>query len=856
MHIIPSKMGWLLEDGAAVVLGVTYYFSRRGGMWRYWLGPMRERWQNRKKRMGSGLRRARAGGVWAVVGWGARGVAPPLVLATVLWACLTSGGTVFGVGANQEPQDALTPEVGRETHDSEGEQEVEDLLGPLRDSEADGVAKRWCVESLLGRGGQAIHEALNEELVKGDEVTQQVIVEALARWPDDLPEIYIPTLEELLLSVEGGRVKGVARALGRFDDRGLARRLIETAKDRSADIGRRVTAVTALGQRRSKGTAKALIGLLDETQAEEVREAAFGALVDLTGINAHGRDAGLWRQWWEEHKDRPAERWWAELAGRFARRAEDLAGQRQGAVGRLVEVTRQLYRAAGQDERQTMLLGMLGDGFEAIRQLALDLSEQRLIDGDPIGAGLREGLRQRLADTSVAIRRGSAQLLLDLSDEQAAATAAQRLLTGVERDPEVIGVYLAIMARSPRPEVVDRALEWLEDSRLGGQAAGVVSAAAAVGMLDEEQWTKAVWSVRRQLAEGRVPDPKFVELLGRLGGNEDWDWIQQWIRSPDDNIKRAAAQVWADSDRSLVELAKLTGDPVIQPIAIEAARRRGYQLQTFLALVGHEPKEEQVQRAWQRALVAMAWRMEPAEVVLADQELQSRTARGELRRAVLTAAINRLSDRLGMGTTTASTQPARGRSEMSPTEVEELQGILIELLSRRGEANLEGGYPGNAVTDYDRIRDLGADRAVLEQAQMALLEALVASGQLDRAFELLEEVLDGQGAVDVSGGGGNGGENGLDLAVRPFLEATVRQIEQDRKEAATELLTRLRRAMGDRLDGSLRQELEDLEHRLGGKLKKEDAAASNAGAEATVAPAESPAPPATTQPVVEAGAGK
>src|SRR5699024_1342539 len=103
-------------------------------------------------------------------------------------------------------------------------------------------------------------------------------------------------------------------------------------------------------------------------------------------------------------------------------------------------------------------------------------------------------------------------------------------------------------------------------------------------------------------------------LLARVGDDQDWQRIADWLDSPDAALKRAAATAWAASGRSLQVLADRAVDPIIEPIVIAAALRTGDDPWTLRSLVQHRPEQPQAAEAWEEALVAMSERVAPSVV--------------------------------------------------------------------------------------------------------------------------------------------------------------------------------------------------------------------------------------------------
>ena len=329
---------------------------------------------------------------------------------------------------------------------------------------------------------------------------------------------------------------GVAAAADHSKHRRAIRDLAEIAVDQSVDVNRRQEAIRALGHHRSRGVAKILIGLTADAEAEPVRQAAYDALATLSGISNFGSNRTMWKQWWNQQHDLSSEHWLGELLRNFEHSSDTFSQRNQLLLSRLTEAKRQLYRAQlqlhqqaqsdpqdptqqqpnqdAQSFHQTLLGPMLEDELAPIRSLALELSSQRLIDGQPIGPKLRPAVRQCLNDPSPEVRQRATRLLHDLVDEEAARLVADRLLVGDEYDLEVLDASLSMMARLPQPQFVNRALDLLAHPQLSSQAAGVIASSADAGLLNAHQKADAVERVRNQLRGDVLPDPRVRRAAG------------------------------------------------------------------------------------------------------------------------------------------------------------------------------------------------------------------------------------------------------------------------------------------------------------------------------------------------------
>lgn len=723
--------------------------------------------------------------------------------------------------------------------------QTEAWFDQLRQEDLDDASRQHAALKLLGINDPKVHERLSHELRRGgDPKTQRLILEALAK-PSSPLSASVPAggvasaLFEMFPWVQEPLIEPLAKALGQLRDRRLIKMLVDLAADESLSTQPRRAAILALGYHRSRGVANTLIQLIDDQQPLPVQKAAYASLAQFTGITNFKEDPDRWRQWWEHTSELSGEYWLTQMIDQFAHRVDQLDQHNQELHKRLVDVHRQLYRATPQrndphtpDQRSARLIAMLQNDLPAIRQLAIELCEQRLIDALPIDADLRSALRIGINDPSPIIRQRTVQLMQDLADDLAADMVAQRLLTVGEQDPNVLRACWAMMARLPRVEVVDQSLQLLEDPELGRLAAGFLAAADDAEPLKPAPRQQAVERVRAQLDRGRLPDAQSVKLLGRIGSEEDWQRIAYWMDSQDNQVKQAAAQVWADSVRPLVILAQRAGDPVIQPILIEAARRRGNQAHTLMALVHHKPEQEQSVQAWQRALTDMAKRV-PIEVVQqVNQLLAQQGQSADLREQVLSAAIESAIDTDNPSHPDPPADPATPEAGDEPTPQGEPSSVVvwpgevIDLLLTRAELRLAKGDPVQSLADYQQVhaRWDQLDHQRQQRCLMGVIRVRLASGEVEDAFAAAE-------ALVASSPNDASHENTLSQQIaEPFLEAARRSVTSDQPDLAQDLLSRLREVLGPDIPASLGERIAQLQPRADAGGETPDTAASGSNA--------------------------
>lgn len=670
------------------------------------------------------------------------------------------------------------------------------LLLVVREAAMDPARRLEAVRSLLKDGDPAVIEQLVSALAPGnDPAFQRVIAQALASREHPPPPIFAEPLLLLLTQAQEPVPVEVATALGRLNSPQVTAQLVALASDPAAGSVHRRAAIVALAFHRSQPAVECLMDLIDPHQSDPVRQAAFEALGELTGLAHYGSNIDQWQQWWRQSMSLSPQQWYAELADNIARRAGALARENLRVRERLVETHRQLHRATPQEGRQALLVNMLADSSAAIRQLAVELSVQRLVDQGPFGFGpdLVKALLAALEDPSPTIRQGSARLLRDLGDPAGAQVMVRRLISGQEQDREVLRVILRAVAETDHPvdEVIDRAMGFLSDPDLRNEAAGVLARAAHEGLFDEDQKNHLREQLRQQIPGSGPPLPKVIELLGYVGSEDDWKGIEGWIDSDDDAVKTAAARAWARSDRPLYLLAQRANVSVLQPIIIAAAAERGRNGQTLLALIEHRPDQDQIRQAWQRALVAMAGRVDPADVLHAYAILRTRNEPLELREQMLSAAIT-------------SAMPAEGSPLIDPL-------VLVDLLLHRADVRMADGKPRNALADLGLIAgrqwSLPADQAI--RLSTLTMGARLAVGDVRGAMESAEKML-----VEARGGNGDAFEQAGGRVVRLFLEAAQRSVDGNQPEQAQSILTQLRQIMGASLTGEQAGRVRQLEEQI------------------------------------------
>lgn len=656
----------------------------------------------------------------------------------------------------------------------------------LADPAATLADRTGAVEQLLAMGGPDALDVLAWGLEADRQVqVNQAVLQGLVAAPAEAPEALVPVLMNRLGNVNPVLVDDLGFALERYEDTKITERLLKQARNDATPEPLRTRSIRMLGHRPTKPVAETLIKLTDTTRQPAVRSAAFGALATLTGISSFGEDRRAWEQWWDEAKSLDAANWEKQLRRNLARRDATQEIDADQLVDRLRDQSTALYRLAQPADKPRVLTDLLGEQLRPLRELGMTLAEQRLSAGEPFDEPLREALRRNLDDTQPEIRQRAAILLRDLDDGPAAVQVALKLVDNQEHVSATLRAYLLLLTRLPRPEAVDPAYALLLDPALQPQAAGVLASAAQAGMLTDGQASRIHKRVRNILKANPDPAPQVVTLLGRIDGKDAFRQIAGWVDHPDPAVRRAAAQAWADSDRSLNLLAQRAQDGVIQPIVITAAQQRGADPATLQNLAARPPAQPQVHDAWERALVAMSGRV-PCESVLATTlALTGQPETTALRESMMTASLD--------------AQPAG----------EAPQPGALALLLERAELRLGDDRPRLAVLDFETLMSFDAQlsSAQRDRVHRGLIRAALQTDQLPKAFGVARKLFAGPNGTFVQPAAG-------DPIIGLFIASAQAHVDAGRKAQARRLLDELRLLLGPKMKPETALRIRTVEQQL------------------------------------------
>ena len=653
---------------------------------------------------------------------------------------------------------------------------------------------------------QAI-QLLGAELADAEDTqTRRLIATALVLLPHPPPVELAPVLSDALLNSSPPDTQPLAGALGRYTDDSLTRNLASVAANPDQPSDRRHAAILALGHHRTTLAAGALIALIEpdaEALPDHLEQAVFTALESLSGRSSHVGNRHHWITWWQEHRHLSDREWFSAIAHNLTIDRTRIANEKDLVLARLVDTQRRLYRSLPQPDRPEALVRLLGDPLVAVRQLAIDLCVQRLIDTRPIGPEVLAALHPLLNDSSVDVRRRATQLAHDLADEPSAKIVARRVMEHADQDVSLLQTQLRLLARLPQPKAIPRALDLLEDSAVADDAAGFLAYAAEKDLLHDELAARAADLLRdRLMANPTSVRPQYVTLIAHIGTTDDWDLIEGWLDSDDESVKLSAARVWANSSQPLQPLLDRTADPIIQPIVVTAARQRGKTAQTLLALLDHTPNQPQAVEGWERALLAIAGRVSTSAVIEADGVMAQRGVPLELREKILTAAIDRRPAANPMPSDSPTDQGSIADNQNNQTD----GFILSELLLTRAAIRQSAGKPARALEDYERVHQLDATLSsrLSDNYQFGRLDAYLATGRTNQALKVAEQIIRHTTGTEAA-------EQSVGRVVDLFIKDVQRNLNAQELDRSRLVLAELRKLLDKSMSDLLNQRLAELE---------------------------------------------
>lgn len=561
-----------------------------------------------------------------------------LTLIRILTGIAIAGSLTFSPLWAQEtgPPEADAPAAAPpDTLTAEQQREMELLLFIVDNIQTERSKRRDAAAALMSRGWPLGIAQLAKTLADTQELQlQRAIVQAVVLTESPPKELIEPMIG-LLGAGEAELLEDLTAALSRFENDGVAMTLSQLAKNPQTPAAKRLGAITALGEHRQAAVIDTLIGLTTDSESDAIKNTAFDALARLTGISEHGRDPAKWQKWWAAHRALPRDRWLARLVQTLSAENRRLAQGQDRLKRRLADTYNQLYLATAEEQRPALLIQMLDDSQTELRLLGLRLIERQVLNAQAVPDAIRQTMRQHIADPTTRVRVGVVNLLRDLDDEPSVQIVLKRL--DQEKYPAALQAYLSLLARKPVAQAIDPVLVLLAMPETRAAASRVLIAVIDRELADPDQ-LKRIQSAARQYAKQDKAEAQLVRLFGKVAEASDEPQFAALLKAETPALRLAAADAYMTDRFPLEGIMAHAAEPTLSVKAIEAAARRGKTLSVAEQLLKAEPQDEEVQKQWRSALVAIAGRLNAPDLVKLDQALGKTAGRTPLRIAVLSNA--------------------------------------------------------------------------------------------------------------------------------------------------------------------------------------------------------------------------
>jgi hypothetical protein len=255
-----------------------------------------------------------------------------------------------------------------------------------------------------------------------------------------------------------------------------------------------MSAARALGRIPEQPAAAALVGIVTNPgEQPDLVAAAAAALVEMTGLDANGRDPAKWDQWLKQTGNLPPAEWARAVLPSRAARDERLHRRADEATSELGRLLRQQYQETPDEGKPRMLLRYLNNPSAEIRRVGTGIAQQ--VSALPAAAKeITEAVESRVlelaGDTDVGVRLDATRTLVNLpvdpdrllatllpqlrveTDSNVRQAIAQTLTRAlVDRPAQFTRVLdeLAALLDDASPAVVKEAAESIEDIAARGR---------------------------------------------------------------------------------------------------------------------------------------------------------------------------------------------------------------------------------------------------------------------------------------------------------------------------------------------------------------------------------------------------
>jgi HEAT repeat protein len=407
-------------------------------------------------------------------------------------------------------------------------------------------------------------QELHDQLAQGDSAQQQAILSDLLNRPERITHRLRVAISPLLVSADHAlRQKAIATLVADPDPAGF-QPLREILIDPNQPTQHRLDILQLLCGDTRRNVIGTLVELTRSESNPRLRRAVFAALEETAG-RGFQNDAQQVQQWWINARQLPPAKWLGLQIERLSRQNQSARQRANETERRLIEALKSAYRSADATQREILLNSYLADSLPPVQQLALQLVQTELTDGQTIAPQTRSLVRELTSSSDARTRRLAVQAIAGIRDE----TDAVRFLAMLDHEPDQ-GVNIAIV----------NALGFL------GNGSAVDKLTELAGSNSGQFRLEALTALGRLSERDKVSEPQqaaLIELLGTCDTaaqvTNDWKlrerslWAMSRIAAQE--FRTAFALALAADQPLEVRQAALYGlrtanDPSLAPKLVEA----------------------------------------------------------------------------------------------------------------------------------------------------------------------------------------------------------------------------------------------------------------------------------------------
>lgn len=491
---------------------------------------------------------------------------------------------------------------------------------------------------------------------------------------------------------------------------------------------------------RTPDAAFALISATAEIEPPAVRDAAFAALVRMTGRDDLARDRRAWRAWYLDSIGMSRRQWQERLIASQTARADALRRDTRRLEQQLAAVYRRLWSLTPADARDALLVELLGIDSDPVRSAAMELIRTEIAEGRPIGPGATAAASQLLGHPRGSVRAEAATLIKQIAPDDAGGMVLAALVS--ETDRHAAAALLSAISRWPSAEAESPILRWLGAEEPIPVAADAALAHLRAGFFASPESRGILLSLLRDQSLADL-DVASLRLLVELGEDADRQRIATLLGSESVDQRVAAASALAERPEFVAPLAAAAAnDARLFDWAVRAVRQHAVGVEGILRIAAIESvPAEQVRRS----VVTLATPLDLEGILQLAEGLGERPA---IREAVLTlvTAPERVpsegsTDRYAEGLLQlAAARLDLGLAEAAIEALNRLPETLPEPLAARRDELLARALLG--IGDVAGARALTPPLAVWIEHLARLLNTDPAEQASDQPLRLALEIVD------------------------------------------------------------------------------------------------------------------